>query len=128
MKPITLEWIHKAEGDYATAEREWQVRKNPNHDAVCFHSQQCVEKYLKARLQELGIPFTKTHDLMVLLDLLKPSDPFWDPFRQAFQRLTDYAVGFRYPGEVADKEDADDAVSVCRNVRRVARQSMGLEP
>jgi hypothetical protein len=27
MKLITLEWIEKAEGDYATAEREWRVRK-----------------------------------------------------------------------------------------------------
>ncbi|NJL91504.1 MAG: HEPN domain-containing protein [Coleofasciculaceae cyanobacterium SM2_1_6] len=27
----------------------------PNYDAVCFHAQQCFERYLKARLQEAEI-------------------------------------------------------------------------
>ena len=46
MKPATQEWIEKAEGDYRTALRERRVRRHPNHDAVCFHAQQCIEKYL----------------------------------------------------------------------------------
>ncbi len=33
MKPLTLEWVEKAEGDFATAEREWRVREIPN-DAI----------------------------------------------------------------------------------------------
>jgi len=53
MKLITEEWVNKAEGDFATAQRESQVENMPNYDAVCFHSQQCIEKYLKACLQEL---------------------------------------------------------------------------
>ena len=48
MKLITEEWVNKAEGDFATAQREIQVENMPNYDAVCFHSQQCLEKYLKA--------------------------------------------------------------------------------
>ncbi|MEL6160413.1 MAG: HEPN domain-containing protein [Cyanobacteria bacterium J06554_11] len=28
------------------------MTKNANYDAVCFHAQQCVEKYLKANLQK----------------------------------------------------------------------------
>jgi HEPN domain-containing protein len=35
-------------GDFATVEREVRARKNPNYDGVCFHAQQCAEKYLKA--------------------------------------------------------------------------------
>lgn len=50
MNPLTLEWIAKAEGDFMTAEREARIRKNPNFDAVCFHSQQTAEKYIKAYL------------------------------------------------------------------------------
>lgn len=69
MKPITQEWVNKAEGDFATAQRELQVQHMPNYDAVCFHAQQCIEKYLKAYLQEENIAFTKTHDLSVLLNL-----------------------------------------------------------
>ncbi len=52
MKPITQEWVSKAEGDFGTVDRELQAQTNLNYDAVCFHSQQCVEKYLKACLQE----------------------------------------------------------------------------
>lgn len=50
MNPLTLEWVTKAEGDYLTAVREARIRKSPNYDAVCFHSQQAAEKYLKAYL------------------------------------------------------------------------------
>jgi HEPN domain-containing protein len=62
MKPITGEWITKAEGDFATAQRELKAIDHPNYDAVCFHAQQCAEKYLKAFLQEANIAFPKTHD------------------------------------------------------------------
>lgn len=48
MPSLSQEWIQKAEGDYATAIREYRARKLPNYDAACFHAQQCVEKYLKA--------------------------------------------------------------------------------
>ncbi|MGF1515260.1 MAG: HEPN domain-containing protein [Elainellaceae cyanobacterium] len=68
MKPITREWGNKAEADFATAQREAQVTELPNYDAVCFHSQQCIEKYLKACLQEANIAFGKTHDLVALLE------------------------------------------------------------
>jgi HEPN domain-containing protein len=47
MNPLTNEWIEKADRDFETASREIRVRKKPNKDAVCFHSQQCAEKYLK---------------------------------------------------------------------------------
>ncbi len=32
MKPLTREWVDKAEGDFATMEREARVRKNPNYE------------------------------------------------------------------------------------------------
>ena len=45
MNPLTLEWEQKAEGDYAAA--QWlQQATNLIHDAICFHAQQCIEKYL----------------------------------------------------------------------------------
>lgn len=41
MKPLTHEWISKAEGDWHSAQRENRARKQPNYDAACFHAQQC---------------------------------------------------------------------------------------
>ncbi len=77
MHPLTAEWISKAEGDFASAQRELRARNSPNYDAACFHAQQCAEKYLKARLQEAGQYIPRTHDLVVLLNLLLPVEPAW---------------------------------------------------
>ena len=126
MKPEVPEWIAKAEGDFITAEREFRARKKPNYDSVCFHAQQSIEKYLKARLVEAGVFFPKIHDLGQLLNLLTPVEPIWESFRLVFNRVSYYAVDFRYPGEFASKEDAQEALKVCREFRKLARQSLGL--
>jgi HEPN domain-containing protein len=61
MKPLTAEWAQKAEGDFTVAQKMLRARKNPVYDAVCFHAQQCAEKYLKAFLQEHERNIPKTH-------------------------------------------------------------------
>ena len=68
MKAETAEWIEKAEGDLRTARREFSVSDEPNYDAACFHAQQCAEKYLKARMIEVGVTFPRIHDLEALLN------------------------------------------------------------
>ncbi|NQT94624.1 MAG: HEPN domain-containing protein [Lentisphaerae bacterium] len=75
MKPLSVEWVSKAEGDFAIVEREMRARKNPSYDGVCFHAQQCAEKYLKARLSEAGIHFEKVHDLPALLEQALAAEP-----------------------------------------------------
>ncbi len=126
MKPLTQEWIDKAEGDWTILSREMRARKNPVYDAVCFHAQQCAEKYFKARMQEAGIYFAKTHNLLNLLDDLLPLEPSWAILHQSASSLTIYAVKFRYPGNSANKAEAKDAVKHCRLIRKIARQSFGL--
>jgi HEPN domain-containing protein len=126
MKQITQEWIDKAEGDFATAQRELQVQEMPNYDAVCFHSQQCVEKYLKACLQEENIAFNRIHDLSILLDLLLPIEPGWETLRPTLEVLTAYAVEFRYPGISANQELAAQSFEDCVTVREIIRQHFYL--
>lgn len=128
MKPLTSEWIEKAEDDYHSALRELRARKDPNYNGACFHAQQCVEKYLKGRLQEEGIAFQKTHFLPTLLGLLNPVEPLWEAWREELTALSAYAVNFRYPGESADKAMAREAVAICKKIRVEVRRSLGLEP
>jgi HEPN domain-containing protein len=128
MQPLTLEWIAKAEGDFATALRELRARKNPNYDAACFHAHQCAEKYLKARLQEAGIAAGRTHDLVHLLDLALPVEPAWVPLRSHLRALTTLGGDVRYPGFAATRALARDMVSHAREVRLVIRQGFGLSP
>jgi HEPN domain-containing protein len=110
MKPMTDEWIAKAEGDFAMMERECQVQQDPNYDGICFHAQQCAEKYLKARLCEADISFGKIHDLVALLEQILRIKPEWETFREDLAYLSDFSVTFRYPGESADRESAFDAI------------------
>lgn len=128
MKPSTQPWVDKAEGDFHTDQRELRARKYPHYEAVCFHAQQCVEKYLKARLVEAGIAFPKTHDLNLLLNLVLPVEPLWESYRWPLNLLTDYAGSYRYPGEEADKELAREAFKICQSFRETARQRLGLPP
>ena len=99
------EWIGKAEGDYFSAMREHRARKHVNHDSTCFHAQQCVEKYLKAILVDLGIPFARTHDLLPLLDACLKHHVLWAAWHDDVEWLSQYAVLFRYPGESATPND-----------------------
>lgn len=127
MKRITSEWIAKAEGDFAIVERESQVIENPSYDGICFHCQQCAEKYLKARLCEANITFTKIHDLVALLEQSLEAEPSWEIFRQELAYLSDFAISFRYPGESADAESALDAQRRCRMFRNAVRKALGLD-
>ena len=127
MKPETDEWIQKAEDDFEIASLLRRRRKHRHYDAICFHCQQCVEKYLKARLVEANIAFPKIHDLARLLDRALPVEPLWGPMRLPLQALTEYAVEFRYPGEFAAEKDAHTAYQSCKEIRKLVRESLGLK-
>jgi len=107
--------------------REVRARRHPNHDSACFHAQQCVEKYLKARLQEAGLVFPKTHDLLELLKRVLVVEPTWATLTPSLTQLVNYAVAFRYPGVSASRADARKALAACRLVRRAVRASLGLK-
>ena len=127
INPLTLEWIQKAEGDYAIMYQSHHS-SNPIHDAICFHAQQCIEKYLKAWLQEANIPFTKTHDLEELLSLILPTIPVWAAWQNDFSTVSEHAVDFRYPGRAATDTDAQHAMRTCTQVRQAVREQLGLPP
>jgi HEPN domain-containing protein len=126
MRPATSEWLEKAEGDYVTAQREYRARKTPNFDAAAFHAQQCAEKHLKAYLQELDIPFPKTHDLVRLLELV-PTAPGLASLRQGMAVLSSCATEYRYPGESATREVAREAISLAQAMRTEIRRLLGVD-
>jgi HEPN domain-containing protein len=126
MKPITSEWVVKAENDFATVQRESKVEENPNYDGICFHCQQCAEKYLKALLCEEGIVFGKVHDLVALLEQALGIESGLEEFREILAYLSDFAVSYRYPGETADEISAAEAVEYCDDFRQAARKLLGL--
>lgn len=126
MKPATREWVRCAEEDFDVAGALLRRRTRTAANSIGFHAQQCAEKYLKARMDEAGMSIPRTHDLMALLQLLLPVEPLWASFAPALRRLNDYAVKFRYPGHLATRADAREALRVCRSVRADIRIGLGL--
>jgi HEPN domain-containing protein len=126
MKPATREWVKKAEDDFKVASQILRRRKDIVTEAACFHCQQCVEKYLKARLVAAGISFPRTHDLLQLLNLCLPVEPFWASFTNVVDTMSDYAVDFRYPGQTATLAEARQSLRDTKVIRREVRLSLGL--
>ena len=126
MNSSVTEWIEKAEEDFHVALSLRRSRRYPSHNAVCFHAQQCVEKYLKAALEKQGAVIRKIHALPVLLDQCAEAHPLLIAMRPDMVRLSVYAVEFRYPGESATVEDAKTAVAIMKKSRADLRGALGL--
>ena len=73
-------WFAKGDGDLRSA--RLLVEADPAEpDAAAFHSQQAAEKYLKGFLVYHGVEPPRTHDLIVLLDLIAPLGAALDTVR-----------------------------------------------
>jgi len=100
------DWVMKAEEDFAVIRALLRKRHPTLDNAICFHAQQCAEKYLKALLTRHRIDFPRTHDLLELLELAKQYDRTLELLRALLEYLEPYAVNLRYPGEFATRAEA----------------------
>lgn len=119
IKDLVNKWIKKAENDLLTAERELSF-EDPITQTICFHCQQAAEKYLKAFLVHHQIYFTKTHQIMELLQLCASVDSSFPDQLQVADNLTDYAVEIRYPDVWLELtiEDAKKAFEMALKVKQ----------
>ncbi len=118
------QWVEKAEHDFTTAEYMLTLLENCPFDTVCFHAQQCAEKYLKGFLTFRSIDFPKTHDLVILLNLVGGSPVLGVDLN--VEPLNRYPVEARYPGdwESFTREEAEEAVKLARKVREAVRKHL----
>jgi HEPN domain-containing protein len=128
MNGQTLEWVKKAEEDFSTIEQLFIEGKRLPLAVVCFHAQQCIEKYLKAYLIERNLPFDKIHNLVTLIDQILPVMPEWDIRRDAMGVLTNFAVLSRYPDEVTiNRKITQDAVDITLEMRELIRTELHIQ-
>ncbi|MBI5789601.1 MAG: HEPN domain-containing protein [Candidatus Schekmanbacteria bacterium] len=121
------EWVTKAEADFQTAVTMARKKTNPVPDVVGFHCQQCIEKYLKAFLTWKMLNFSKTHDLLGLLELALLSEPILEKYRDDLRSLNPFSVQFRYPGENADIEEAKEALTRMKKLRKYFQERLGIK-
>jgi len=125
---VVRQWVIKAENDLRNAEHTLTLKENCPYDTVCFHAQQCVEKYLKGLLTFAGVDFPKIHDIGEIIRLVPTR--FKIPIDPASQeKLTDFATVNRYPGEwePVERTDAEAAVAKAREVRKSVREFLPKE-
>lgn len=127
MKIPTAEWVQRAEEDYFVAQ-SLVSSPRPTPNTICFCCQQCIEKYLKALLDEEGIKVPRTHDLEYLLSLLAPTYPSLAAFRRGCKFLSQFAVHARYPGFKAKLRQAASSLRWAERLRQQCRDLLGIKP
>ena len=115
---LVNQWIEKAEEDYKNAEYTLTLEEDCPVSTVCFHSQQCIEKYLKALLICHSPVVPRSHDLIELHHRL-PSENRPSVAEESLAILNRYAVESRYPGnwEVISRTEAEEVFRIARTLR-----------
>ncbi len=127
LNKLTAEWVKKAERDYSTITLIEQTNNSDFDDVICFHAQQCAEKYFKAYLQEHGVRSGKTHELDLLQALCEKVDPSFLQLQGAVTgKLKDYAVDPRYPGTDPTPSETQIAYQNMMAIRAFVRARLGV--
>jgi HEPN domain-containing protein len=127
MKQITEQWLRAAEDDLRVA-----ARIAPDEyltHMVAFHSQQCIEKSLKALIEEYALGHIRIHNLGRLVEIVRPKAAL-DAEVVLIEKLDKLYIDARYPGELGllpngkpTRADAqqfyDCAQSIYEQVKRV---------
>ena len=118
---VVRSWFKKAENDLINAENTIKM-ENPPCDTICFHAQQCAEKYIKGFLTFKEIYLPKIHSIEDLVELCKQIVPEIESELDNVEILSSYSVEVRYPDEIyydIPKEDAQEAIDLAKKVKTV---------
>ncbi len=113
-------WLLYAKSDLAMA----NIERHPDIliGTLCFHVQQCVVKSLKAILLFRGIKFPQTHNIGILVELVKKSGlQFPDDFESVIT-LTHHVAEGRYPHDLEPMtlEQYNEELALAKNVYKWA--------
>lgn len=97
MKHITKNWLESAESDLETIKEI--IHNDILTHIIAFHSQQAIEKSFKAMMEEKGIDFIKTHDLVTLYGKIKKFIDFNIEI-SILELLDKLYIDSRYPGNL----------------------------
>jgi len=121
-------WIKKAENDLITAKHSMTIKPTPPFDTICFHAQQCAEKYLKTYLIYNEIDFEKTHDIGDLITLASQIDSSFDELLEYGDILTPFAVRIRYPiFEELTEEKAKEAIEIAERIKEFVLKRLSID-
>ncbi len=93
---------------------------------ICFHSQQLVEKLLKAFLTYHNVQFPRTHMLEILKQKCLEIDEEFQKLN--FKNLSVYAVEVRYPDEfnIPCIEETNECVEIALQVKEFILKKLNI--
>ena len=126
MREDTKRWVEYANMDLKLAKL---ALDNEIYVYSSYHSQQAVEKFLKAFLIDNDNPYPRTHDIKFLINLCKEIDrDFEYLFEIEADKLTFCAIETRYPEveyEISE-EEAREAIEIAEKVREFILNKLKL--
>jgi HEPN domain-containing protein len=110
-----LRWLGKADQDVRAA----RLLLDAVAEQAAFHVQQALEKTLKALLVARRRDIRKTHDISVLVSLVRPHWPalVTDPF--PLEQVTSWYITSRYPEMIDDEPSHAEIVAALEAVERL---------
>lgn len=120
-----VQWMKKGDNDLLNAETVIRI-DNPPTDTICFHAQQCAEKYLKAYLLSKGEEIIKTHNLRFLIEKCLIYSGDFETLRKEAIILTAYSVETRYPGDLIEYsiKEAKEAIEMAKKIKQFITNKM----
>lgn len=114
-------WLFRANEDIAVIQSLSGTNLEYYACTICFHSQQAVEKFLKAFLIYHDIDFPKTHDLDFLLLECQKIDN--SSFGIELKSLTDFGVSFRYPDDfyVPGVKETKEYIEIAEEIKKLMK-------
>ena len=121
-------WLANVEDDLHAMRAVARDPESPGR-MVCFLSHLVVEKALKATLIDAGMPFQKTHNLLVLHDSCVGLGRLVELDRQLLAWCNPWAVDGRYADDLvdADRELANRLADFAAHVVAEARRELGAD-
>jgi HEPN domain-containing protein len=131
MKKGTMEWLEFAKRDLEAA----RILLNSSHlaNVVLFHSQQCIEKCLKAYLEEKAIKIPKIHSVVKLYSMIPMDESVSFDIKEEELDMVDLVyIDTRYPSGLAllpsgfpTDNDAKEILKIAENVYARITESFG---
>ena len=115
---IVYSWFKYAKEDLTVATTLHTFNHLDMYRGITFYCQQVVEKCIKGLLTYNKIKFDKTHDIKVLSHLIIPIYPELEDLLKRSDKLTKYAVEYRYPDAI-DKPIRTDEVKDCIEIAQI---------
>ena len=128
MKKISEEWLKAAKDDLRVADKI--ISDEALTHMVAFHSQQCIEKSLKAVMEEYGIDLVKIHNLERLLAIVKNHVKI-DVDIVLIEKMDKLYIDSRYPADFGllpegkpTIEDAEEFYDAASSVYEVVKTNL----